>query len=61
LYQKYLLDAPKDFKYNAGQHAPIELPDQDNNENTIEILEYNNNIVITHGGVESFGLNGTDH
>lgn len=52
-YQKYLLDAPEGFKYNAGQHAPIKLSDQDDNPDTIDILFYDNNTVISHGDEET--------
>ncbi|WP_245835689.1 aryl-sulfate sulfotransferase [Virgibacillus ndiopensis] len=49
-YQNYLLMPTDDgVKFSAGQHAPIILPDQDNNENTIDILLYDNNTVVTRG------------
>ncbi|MFH5781347.1 aryl-sulfate sulfotransferase [Heyndrickxia oleronia] len=49
-YKKFLLtENGKDFKYNAGQHAPMILPDQDNNSDTLDILLFDNNNVISRG------------
>lgn len=49
-YEKYLLE-PKgdDFKFPAGPHAPMTMPDFDNNEATNDYLLFDNNIVITRG------------
>lgn len=46
-YQKYFLDG--DVKASGGQHAAIVLPDQDDNEDTTDILYYDNNISVTRG------------
>ncbi|MGG5372014.1 aryl-sulfate sulfotransferase [Enterococcus sp. AZ196] len=46
-YQKYFLDG--DVKSSGGQHAAIVLPDQDDNEDTTDILYYDNNISVTRG------------
>ncbi|WP_240422375.1 aryl-sulfate sulfotransferase [Listeria costaricensis] len=55
-YQKYLLEPTgDDFKYPAGQHAVEILPDQDNNSDTIDILLYDNNIVVSRGDEEESG------
>lgn len=49
-YKQYLVAGTGDsFKYTAGQHAPVILPDQDNNEDTIDLLVYDNNVVVTRG------------
>ncbi len=49
-YQKYLLKSvDNDMKFPAGQHAPIVLPDQDNNDETVDILLYDNNVVVSRG------------
>lgn len=49
-YDKYLLE-PKsdDFKFPAGPHAPMTMPDFDNNEKTTDYLLFDNNVVITRG------------
>ncbi|WP_209300557.1 aryl-sulfate sulfotransferase [Lentibacillus salicampi] len=49
-YDKYLLK-PKgdDFKFPAGPHAPMAMPDLDNNGATHDYLLFDNNIVITRG------------
>ncbi len=49
-YERYLLE-PKgeDFKFPAGPHAPMTMPDFDNNEATNDYLLFDNNIVITRG------------
>nr|WP_242550312.1 aryl-sulfate sulfotransferase [Enterococcus sp. MJM16] len=46
-YQSYFLDG--DVKASGGQHAAIVLPDQDNNEDTTDVLFYDNNISVTRG------------
>lgn len=50
-YQKYFLEG--DVKASGGQHAAIVLPDQDDNEETTDILFYDNNISVTHGDEET--------
>ncbi|MBC1506696.1 aryl-sulfate sulfotransferase [Listeria sp. FSL L7-1509] len=55
-YKKYLLDSTgTDFKYPAGQHAVEILPDQDDNSTTVDILLYDNNVVVTRGDKEASG------
>ncbi|MBM5693652.1 aryl-sulfate sulfotransferase [Listeria seeligeri] len=55
-YKKYLLNPIGDnFKYPAGQHAVEILPDQDDNSDTVDILLYDNNEVITRGDEEESG------
>ncbi|MBF2480458.1 aryl-sulfate sulfotransferase [Listeria seeligeri] len=55
-YKKYLLNPTGDnFKYPAGQHAVEILPDQDDNSDTVDILLYDNNEVITRGDEEESG------
>lgn len=39
----------KDFKFPAAQHTAVIMPDQDGNEDTIDILVYDNNVVISRG------------
>ncbi|WP_241964529.1 aryl-sulfate sulfotransferase [Paraliobacillus zengyii] len=52
-YQDVLIEGiGDDFKYSAGQHAPEILPDQDNQSNTIDVLLYDNNVVVTRGNEE---------
>ncbi|TMN22113.1 aryl-sulfate sulfotransferase [Lentibacillus cibarius] len=49
-YDKYLLDPQgDDFKFPAGPHAPMTMPDMDNNSSTNDYLLFDNNIVITRG------------
>ena len=49
-YEQYLLTPQgSDFKWNAAQHADVILSDSDKDENTIDILLYDNNKVITRG------------
>ncbi len=48
-YKKYLFKPVGDVKFNAGQHAPVILPDQDNNKDTMDLLLYDNNVVVTRG------------
>ncbi|MBC1827055.1 aryl-sulfate sulfotransferase [Listeria seeligeri] len=55
-YKKYLLDPTgDDFKYPAGQHAVEILSDQDDNSDTVDILLYDNNEVVTRGDEEESG------
>ncbi|MFC7063097.1 aryl-sulfate sulfotransferase [Halobacillus seohaensis] len=39
----------KDFKFPGGPHAMMTLPDQDNNEDTKDILLFDNNIAVVRG------------
>ena len=49
----HLLEAiGEDFKYQAGQHAVEQMPDQDGNEETIDIMIFDNNRVFTRGDEE---------
>ncbi|GGJ82435.1 aryl-sulfate sulfotransferase [Lentibacillus kapialis] len=49
-YDKYLLEPKSDnFKYPAGPHAPMTMPDFDNNDKTNDYLLFDNNVVITRG------------
>lgn len=49
-YEEYVLDAEDEaLKFPAGPHAMKTLPDQDNNEDTTDILLFDNNIVISRG------------
>ncbi|WP_106495892.1 aryl-sulfate sulfotransferase [Lentibacillus sp. Marseille-P4043] len=49
-YEQYLLDPKSDeMKFPGGQHAVMTLPDQDDNDDTTDILLFDNNIVITRG------------
>lgn len=50
-YQKYFLKG--DVKASGGQHAAIVLPDQDDNDETTDILYYDNNIYVTRGDEET--------
>ena len=50
-YQKYFLKG--DVKASGGQHAEIILPDQDDNDETTDILYYDNNISVTRGDEET--------
>ncbi|WP_271006723.1 aryl-sulfate sulfotransferase [Listeria seeligeri] len=55
-YKKYLLTpTDDDFKYPAGQHAVEILSDQDDNSDTVDILLYDNNEVVTRGDEEESG------
>src|SRR5699024_6011175 len=48
--QEYLIDGQgEDFKYPAGQHDANILPDFDDNPDTLDLLLYDNNTVITRG------------
>ncbi|QKY70612.1 aryl-sulfate sulfotransferase [Lentibacillus sp. CBA3610] len=49
-YDKYLLEPVNDdFKFPAGPHAPMTMPDFDNNEATNDYLLFDNNVVVTRG------------
>lgn len=49
----YLLEVADDeLKYPAGQHAVMELPDQDGDESTLDIMLFDNNRVFTRGDEE---------
>lgn len=50
-YQKYFLKG--DVKASGGQHAAIVLLDQDDNDETTDILYYDNNISVTRGDEET--------
>lgn len=50
-YQKYFLNG--EVKASGGQHAAIVLPDQDDNDETTDILYYDNNISVTRGDEET--------
>ena len=50
-YQKYFLNG--EVKARGGQHAAIVLPDQDDNDETTDILYYDNNISVTRGDEET--------
>ncbi len=50
-YQKYFLKG--DVKASGGQHAAIVLSDQDENDETTDILYYDNNISVTRGDEET--------
>ncbi|WP_271002591.1 aryl-sulfate sulfotransferase [Listeria seeligeri] len=55
-YKKYLLTPTgDDFKYPAGQHAVEILSDQDDDSDTVDILLYDNNEVVTRGDEEEAG------
>jgi len=48
--QEHLIDGQgKDFKYPGGQHDANILPDFDNNPDTLDLLLYDNNVVVTRG------------
>ncbi|GGH80573.1 arylsulfate sulfotransferase [Pullulanibacillus pueri] len=54
-YQKYLVKGVGDnFKYTAGQHAPIILPESatDHNDDTVDLLLFDNNVVVTRGNAD---------
>ncbi|MFS0783964.1 aryl-sulfate sulfotransferase [Bacillus sp. 1P06AnD] len=49
-YRDLLLTSEEaDFKYPGGQHAPAILPDLDGNEDTIDLLVYDNNVAVSRG------------
>lgn len=50
-YQKYFLAGT--VKASGGQHAAIVLPDQDENDETTDVLFYDNNISVTRGEEET--------
>lgn len=48
--EKYLLEPiGEDFKFQTGQHAVEEIPDQDGNEVTRDIMLFDNNRVFSRG------------
>ncbi|MFD1363709.1 aryl-sulfate sulfotransferase [Lentibacillus salinarum] len=48
--QEHLIDGQgDDFKYPGGQHDANILPDFDNNPDTLDLLLYDNNTVVTRG------------
>lgn len=49
---KLVTAAEEEFKFPGGQHAPIILPDQDNKEETEDVLLFDNNIAVTRGDEE---------
>lgn len=54
-YEKYLIKGTGDqFKFTGGQHAPIILSESstDQNEDTVDILVYDNNVFVTRGNEE---------
>lgn len=51
-YKPYLLKATNDVKFNAGQHTAIVIPDQDNNDETMDLLLYDNNVAVSRGDKE---------
>lgn len=54
-YDKYLLDPDDDVKFPGGQHAVKTLPDQDDNPDTLDIMLFDNNDVITRGDEDVSG------
>jgi len=51
--EEYVLDSTdEDLKYPAGQHAVEEMPDQDGNEETLDIMLFDNNRVFARGDEE---------
>lgn len=51
-YDDYLLEPIGDVKFPAGQHAMKVLPTQDGNPDTMDVLLFDNNTVITRGDEE---------
>ncbi len=49
---QYLLEPVGDVKFPMGQHAVEELPDQDSNPETMDIMLFDNNRFITRGHKE---------
>ncbi len=46
----YLLESTdEDLKYPAGQHAVMEMPDQDGNDATMDIMLFDNNRIFSRG------------
>jgi arylsulfate sulfotransferase len=52
-HDEYLLDPVGDVKFPAGQHAVKKLPDQDGDPNTVDIILFDNNTVLTRGDEEA--------
>ncbi|WP_245837407.1 aryl-sulfate sulfotransferase [Virgibacillus phasianinus] len=49
-YQQYLLEpVGDDFKFPGGPHSITVLPDLDNNDNTKDIMLFDNNIAVSRG------------
>lgn len=48
--EEYLLESvDENLKYPAGQHAVLEMPDQDGNEDTLDIMLFDNNRIFKYG------------
>jgi len=48
--EEYLLESVDEkLKYPAGQHAVLEMPDQDGNEDTLDIMLFDNNRIFKYG------------
>ncbi|SFD86728.1 arylsulfate sulfotransferase [Lentibacillus persicus] len=55
-YDNYLLEAESDdVKFPAAQHAMKTLPDMDGNDDTLDVLLFDNNKVITRGDRDESG------
>ncbi|MGY0691383.1 aryl-sulfate sulfotransferase [Virgibacillus sp. FSP13] len=53
-YEQYLLDPEnEDMKFPGGQHAVKTLPDMDRDDDTLDILLFDNNHVVTRGDREA--------
>jgi len=51
--EEYVLESIDDqLKYPAGQHAVMEMPDQDGNDSTLDIMLFDNNNILTRGDEE---------
>lgn len=51
--ENYILESiDENLKYPAGQHAVEEMPDQDGNEDTLDIMLFDNNRVFARGDEE---------
>ena len=48
-YKDYLLEPENDVKFPAAQHAMKILPDMDGDEDTVDLLLFDNNHVVTRG------------
>ncbi len=51
-FKEYLLEPIGEVKFPGAQHAVMELPDQDDDPDTMDILLFDNNRVITRGNRE---------
>ncbi len=47
--EEFLLKPIGDVKFPGAQHAPMIMPDFDNNKDTIDLLIHDNNFVVTRG------------